>query len=324
MLDRADADPELLGMGTTVCAVARLDEADQPGMLGVVNVGDSRIYRFAEGELTQLSEDHSLVGDLVRAGHLTPEEAASHPQRNIVTRALGIDEKVLVDAWELVPVVGDRYVICSDGLFNEIHENEIAEVLRATDSPQEAADELVERACAAGGRDNVTVVVVVVTAADTHAEVPADRVTDVRKALPDGVLKLDRPTAEEHAAEEAAAADPHPDEIVIETVPSVMTWRLGAMVVAVLFVLLAMFAVLLQIGRSGFTVVEADDGTVQVLQGDGFLWFEPTVEIESDVVVADLPPFDRENVRDGQEFGDRDDAETYLAYLETQVDPPSP
>ena len=111
---------------------------------------------------------------------------------------------------------------------------------------------------------------------------------------------------------------------MIETVPSVVTWRLGAMVVAVLFVLLVMFAVLLQVGRSGFTVVEAEDGTVQVLQGDGFLWFEPTVEIETDLVVAELPPFDRENVRDGQEFGDREDAETYLAYLETQVDQPAP
>jgi protein phosphatase len=159
VLERADADPELLGMGTTVCAIARLDEADQPGMLGVVNVGDSRIYRFADGELTQLTEDHSLVGDLVRAGHLTPDEAANHPQRNIVTRALGIGEQLLVDYWEVPAVPEDHYLLCSDGLVDEVGDNQIAAVLRRLVEPTEIVDELVRLALEAGARDNVSVLV---------------------------------------------------------------------------------------------------------------------------------------------------------------------
>ncbi|MEM9467374.1 MAG: Stp1/IreP family PP2C-type Ser/Thr phosphatase [Actinomycetota bacterium] len=319
IVQRAREQPELKGMGTTVCILADIKRAG-PNRLGIANVGDSRLYRLTDDGLHQHTEDHSLVEALVRDGRLSRAEAAVHPQRNIVTRALGIDEKVLVDAWELVPVVGDRYVICSDGLFNEIHENEIAEVLRAMAAPQEAALELVERANAAGGRDNITVVVVDIVGADSHDELPEDRVTDTRKALPDGVLKIDKPTAAEHAAEMAAQADPHPDEIVVDTPPSVVTWRLGAMIAAVVIVLLVMLAVLLQIGRSGFAVVEAEDGTVEVIQGDSFLWFEPTTELESSVVVADLPALEREQVEAGQEFGSRTEAETYLAYLETVVD----
>ena len=319
IVERAREDPGLRGMGTTVSLLADLKGAG-PSRIGIANVGDSRLYRLTDDGLHRHTEDHSLVETLVRDGRLTRAEAAVHPQRNVVTRALGIDEKVLVDAWELIPVVGDRYLICSDGLSGEIHENEMAEVLRALPAPQEAADELLERANAAGGRDNITVVVVDIVAADSFDDLPSDRVTDTRKALPDGVLKVDKPSAAEHAAEMAANADPHPDEIVVETVPSVVTWRLGAMVAAVMIVLLVMLAVLLQIGRSGFAVIEADDGTVDITQGDSFLWFEPTVEVDSTIVVADLPDLDREKVEAGQEFSSRDEAETYLAYLETLVD----
>ncbi|MEM9204078.1 MAG: Stp1/IreP family PP2C-type Ser/Thr phosphatase [Actinomycetota bacterium] len=321
IVDRAREQPELKGMGTTVCVLADITRAG-PNRIGIANVGDSRLYRLTADGLHQHTEDHSLVEALVRDGRLTRAEAAVHPQRNIVTRALGIDEKVLVDAWELIPVVGDRYLLCSDGLFNEVQGDEISEVLRAMPAPQEAAQELVDRANAAGGRDNITVVVVDIVGADsTDATPPDDRVTDVRKALPDGVLKVDKPSAAEHAAEMAAAADPHPDQVVAEPPATpIFTWRLGAMIAAVVIVLIVMFAVFLQIGRSGFTVGQADDGTVEILQGEGFLWFEPTVEVDTDLVVADLPALDRERVQAGQEFSSRSEADTYLAYLETLID----
>ena len=103
--------------------------------LGVVNVGDSRLYILKEGELEQITEDHSLVATLERQGRLTRAEAAVHPQRNIVTRALGIDSKVMVDSWEIAPVGGDRYLLCSDGLFNEIDDNRIAATLRKLVEP---------------------------------------------------------------------------------------------------------------------------------------------------------------------------------------------
>lgn len=314
IVQRARQRPELKGMGTTVCVLADIKRAG-PNRLGIANVGDSRLYRLTDGGLHQHTEDHSLVEALVRDGRLSRAEAAVHPQRNIVTRALGIDEKVLVDAWELIPVVGDRYLICSDGLFNEIHENEIADVLQSVSDPEAAAQDLVARANAAGGRDNITVVIVDIVAADTHGDVPEDRITDTRKALPDGVLKVERSTPEENSDALAADADPDPDEIVVETVPTVITWRLAAMVAAVMIVLLVMLAVLLQIGRSGFTVVEADDGTVEILQGESFLWFEPTTEVETDIAVIDLPESAREDLAEGVEFDSLDRANLYLENL---------
>lgn len=152
-------DPELSGMGTTVVALAVVEhEGDE--LLAIANVGDSRIYRYAGGELDQITIDHSLVADLVREGSLSPDEAATHPQRNILTRVLGVYDDVPVDAVAVEPHHGDRYVLCSDGLFNEVSEEGIASVLRRLADPAEAAGELVRLAIEAGGRDNVTVVVV--------------------------------------------------------------------------------------------------------------------------------------------------------------------
>ena len=136
---RADAEPELAGMGTTLCALALIAGADND-RLAIANVGDSRIYVHANGELHQLTEDHSLVAQLVRDGTLTASEAETHPQRNVLTRALGIDPHVAVDAWELQPSAGDRFVLCSDGLSNELTDDQIAAVLRRLSDPQEAAD----------------------------------------------------------------------------------------------------------------------------------------------------------------------------------------
>jgi len=115
LVARSTADPELAGMGTTLVAMALVDAAGRDA-IGVVNVGDSRLYLLSDGELAQITEDHSLVATMERQGRLTAAEAAVHPQRNILTRALGIDGAVLVDSWEILPVVGDRYLICSDGL----------------------------------------------------------------------------------------------------------------------------------------------------------------------------------------------------------------
>ena len=105
LVQRSAVDPELAGMGTTLVAMALVDAAGREA-IGVVNVGDSRLYLLSDGELTQITEDHSLVASMERQGRLTAAEAAVHPQRNILTRALGIDGSVLVDSWEILPVVG--------------------------------------------------------------------------------------------------------------------------------------------------------------------------------------------------------------------------
>jgi protein phosphatase len=152
-------DPMLTGMGTTVVALAIVDHEGSE-VLAIANVGDSRCYRWSQGELDQLTTDHSLVADLVREGSLSPEEAAVHPQRNIVTRVLGVYDSVPVDVFVVDPHHGDRYVLCSDGLFNEVPEPAIATVLRRLKDPGKAAAELVRLAIEGGGRDNITVVVV--------------------------------------------------------------------------------------------------------------------------------------------------------------------
>ena len=166
---RAAGDVDLFGMGTTLCALA-LVRSEGGDVLAVANVGDSRVYRYGEGRLTQVSDDHSLVADLVRAGDLTEEEAVRHPQRNILTRALGIESALAVDTWELPVRADDRYLLCSDGLFNEIDDDRIAALLAGPNNPELTAASLVRAAVDAGGHDNVTALVVDVVAAPSAQE----------------------------------------------------------------------------------------------------------------------------------------------------------
>ena len=177
VVSAAADDPDLSGMGTTLCALALIETATDE-RLAIINVGDSRVYLLKEGDLEQITDDHSLVATLERQGRLTADEAAVHPQRNIITRALGIDTRVMVDSWEVRPVPGDRYLLCSDGLFNEVEESRIAATMRKLASPDEAARELVRLANEGGGRDNITVVVV-----DVEGEAdPSDGVGEAEAA----------------------------------------------------------------------------------------------------------------------------------------------
>jgi PPM family protein phosphatase len=160
----AYSNPEQRGMGTTLTGLAVIPAANgQPMRLGLVNVGDSRTYLYRNDHLRRATIDHSYVQELLNTGHISEEEARNHPRRNIVTRALGIEPTVRVDSW-LVPLVrGDRWVVCSDGLVDEVVDAEIDELLTANPDPQDAADALVAAALLNGGRDNVTVIVVDVT-----------------------------------------------------------------------------------------------------------------------------------------------------------------
>jgi serine/threonine protein phosphatase PrpC len=145
-------------MGTTLTGLAGIESKGGDHLM-VFNVGDSRVYRLAERRLEQLTVDHSEVQQLVMAGVITREQARTHPRRNVVTRALGSDAGRHPDHWERPAVSGDRYLICSDGLFGELPDDVVAALLAAGD-PQHAAEALVGAANDAGGRDNVTAVVV--------------------------------------------------------------------------------------------------------------------------------------------------------------------
>jgi PPM family protein phosphatase len=151
---------ELRGMGTTLTAVALVGGDDGRDILALANVGDSRAYLYSDDQIVQLTADHSLAEERMRHGEMTEEEAAVHPQRHILTRALGVASEVEPDMWELQLRSGDRVVLCSDGLTNELTSDELAEVLSRVPDPGEAAHQLVEIANEHGGSDNITVVVV--------------------------------------------------------------------------------------------------------------------------------------------------------------------
>ncbi len=154
-------NPRLAGMSTTLCALADIGNAGGPARLAAANVGDSRLYALTNGRFNQLTIDHTITENLVRDGVITPAEAAAHADRHTLTRAVGFEPRVHVDGWELAAVEGTRFLICSDGLTNEVPDPEMADILRSVDAPAAAARTLVEYAVRPGrGRDNVTVVVV--------------------------------------------------------------------------------------------------------------------------------------------------------------------
>ena len=171
IFERSLTDPAVAGMGTTA-TVALVDE--HAGTLTLAHVGDSRGYRYREGVLEQLTTDHSLVAELVRTGRLTEAEAAVHPHRSVITRALGTEAEVEVDTRTLELAPGDLVLLCSDGLSAMVRDDEIARLLADSDlDPYQAAETLVRAANAAGGEDNVTVVVFEVIEGTPRTTAPA-------------------------------------------------------------------------------------------------------------------------------------------------------
>jgi PPM family protein phosphatase len=153
--DRSQSDRSVSGMGTTLTAA--LIDGDT---VHLVHVGDSRAYLLRGGELSQLTEDHTLVHRMVMEGEITAAEAETHPHRSILTRALGVDESVQVDEGDVRVEGGDRLLLCSDGLTGMVPDDQIQEIMLDAADPQEAVDRLVKVANRAGGIDNITAVVV--------------------------------------------------------------------------------------------------------------------------------------------------------------------
>lgn len=157
--------------GTTISGVAVAEHEGASYWL-VVNLGDSRTYRMAGGELEQISVDHSAVQELIDAGELAAEDAERHPERHVITKAIGAGSRAEPDYWLLPAHAGDRVLVCSDGLSRELDAGEIARVLQEEISPQAAATRLVHEALLRGGQDNVTVIVI-----DVHATLDEDHPT---------------------------------------------------------------------------------------------------------------------------------------------------
>ena len=164
---------ELRGMGTTLTATGLTVGPDGRDIMCLANVGDSRAYLMSGGQVRQVTADHSLAEERVRHGEMTEAEAEVHPHRHILTRALGVGPEVDVDLWELHVKSGDRLLLCSDGLTNEVSNEQISQVLHSVKDPRKAARALVDRANAHGGNDNVTVIVVDVLVGEEGTSEPS-------------------------------------------------------------------------------------------------------------------------------------------------------
>ncbi|MFL5795616.1 MAG: Stp1/IreP family PP2C-type Ser/Thr phosphatase [Actinomycetes bacterium] len=255
----AASDRKLNGMGTTL--VALLQDGD---MVHVANVGDSRGYLLRQGELSQVTVDHSLVQELVDDGRLSPKDAERHPQRSVITRALGIDPEVEFDLFTYKLQVGDRLLLCSDGLSDVVEPTQIRNVLLRVRSPQKAARQLITVANEQGGPDNITVIVVDAVDESAALDLEDEQTGDLTDGSATGALPLvsgdgDAPVARGRGGRAARAAKDR---------SLAMHRRLQRFLIAGIVVLLA--AVLLVAGRSFLFSrywVGFDGDSVAVFQG---------------------------------------------------------
>lgn len=283
------------GMGTTLTAVVPLAATtSEPQRMVVANVGDSRVYLWRGGELKQVSADHSYVQELLSEGFISAAEARVHPRRNIVTRALGIEGDVSADSWTLPMLVGDRYVLCSDGLVDEVDDEQIASILRASSDAQLAADTLVAAANANGGRDNVTVVVV-----------------DVADDVPDSAA--------------TTATTPPSDATTIGAPRGPRVRRLVAAFAAVVIVAAGAIAVAGWYARGGYFVGfdgRGDDAVLVVFKGrpQRILWFSPTVRIDTGVTRAEVFLALAADIDDEPEYDSLAKARAYVESIQGVVE----
>jgi protein phosphatase len=316
-------------MGTTIVAIALVDDGSGAPVLAIANVGDSRGYRLAGVELDQLTNDHSLVADLVREGSLSPEEAAVHPQRNILTRVLGVYDEVPVDVVTAVPHNGDRYVLCSDGLFNEVPEAAIASVLRRLTDPADAASELVRLANEGGGRDNITVVVVdVVDDAGRSAAASAALAGDPGTAPQTAVPALDEDEeADDRRSRRRRKKDAKAEGPRHAAAPKArrFTWRVLLFVVLLLGLAAGAVATIIWYASSAYFVGFEGD-RVAIFQGrpGGLLWIEPDL-VDVTELDRERVPADRvDELEAGVEQSTLEDAEAYVERVTERADELNP
>lgn len=263
--EMARVDSEKAGMGTTFTGALLSGAA-----LGVVHVGDSRAYLWRGGELSQLTDDHSVVAELVRRGSLTREEAEVHPHRNVITRALGAESRVRPDVVTHPLQDGDVVLLCSDGLSTYVRDDDIAAALAGASDLHGAATALVERANRAGGADNITVVLARVGAVESAGDTAT--LATVEEPLPPPV-RGDTAEMKVLGGTRGHAGTDRPGAVASSTPPRVIeragSRRRRRRLLPVLAVLTigAVAAGLSWVGSRTYTVEAAPDGTVRVMHG---------------------------------------------------------
>lgn len=291
--EKARSDPALRGMGTT-CTLLMIDG----DVAHFAHVGDSRAYLLRDGSFRQVTEDHTLVERMVREGRLSAEEAANHPQRSIITRALGVDSNVQVDVLEERLAEGDRILLTSDGLTGMVEPEEIARVLDAEEDPQAAAERLVEMANDAGGEDNVTVLVL-----------------HVGKDREDGSPAPPPPAPARHDTRPGAHS---------ETGTARNRWVRPLVKTLVVLVVLAVaaFGTIRWVVANSWFVRLSEDGVVTIYQGipediAGMSFRD--VHEESGIDDEEVPESYRDDLEDGKKFDSAEDAQAYVAAIEERI-----
>ena len=292
----ASDNPERFGMGTTVIAVGITYDAEGVGSPTLFNVGDSRAYQLRDGALRQLSDDHSVAEEWVRMGRLTPEEALTHPRRHQLTRALGVEEKLDIDVLSLDIHVGDRILLCSDGLTNELSNEEIARIASSPNSLDIAVTDLVNGAKRAGGNDNISVI----------------------------LLEFDEVSRASNPIKKTVSSAPPPEARDAQSQPTIIrrrrqfSWRVygGAGVFA--FLIVGFVFIMHWYAYSTFYLAN-DNGVIGVYQGqvNGVLWFQPQKVLDTTYQVSQLRPADQQALNASIAEPTLNAALNYAAYLHT-------
>lgn len=321
----AAADPSVDGMGTTLEAMLWTGER-----FVTAHIGDSRAYLLRDGELTQLSIDHTFVQSLVDEGKLTEAEARVHPHRSLLLRVMLGRPDNEPDIADVEGALGDRYLLCSDGLTDMVTDANIAAALAESDLGA-AADRLVELALAGGGLDNVTVVIgeLVENAAEPNVDPDATAIHAVdhlQGAQPQLVGSAAQATRKREPNERNAATlapPPDPEELRYSYVPPASRrWLRYSVAVALAVVGVIVAAVAVFQWTQNQYYVGISDGKVALyrgIQANAPLVTLHSVDEVTDIKVADLPPFERSKVSEGIEAVSRDDAESTIAALRSSA-----
>jgi protein phosphatase len=333
--EAAGSEPQLKGMGTTAVAIALVPDEPDPDHpqvsadaaaqhLLVINVGDSRAYLFRDGDLTQLTDDHSVVAELVRDGRITREEAEAHPQRNIITRVLGVYPQVTADIWPVDPVRGDRYLLCSDGLFNEVGDDQMASVLRRLGDPSEAAAELVRLANEGGGRDNITVIVLDVVddggRAGRASRALARDLAGFSSALARGERLSDDELDATRSKPKQKRSERRAERKAARSTRTRVTWRVILFTLLLVAVIGGAFATIQWYGTSTY-YVGFDGDEVTIFQGrpGGLLWIDPTLEDGTGILREEVPERYVPSLEAGHQVPSLARANQYVSNIERDI-----
>ncbi|HWD60943.1 MAG TPA: Stp1/IreP family PP2C-type Ser/Thr phosphatase [Humibacter sp.] len=319
--------PELTGMGTTVSAIIRVDDK-----LALAHIGDSRIYLLRDGELKQVTVDHTFVQRLVDTGRITEEEALTHPRRSVLMRVLGdVDSSPEIDTWTVDTQPGDRWLLCSDGLSGVVKREVIAAILSNVESPKVAAERLVRASLDAGAPDNVTAVIVDVTTAEEEAREPvtvgsASAPVHFEREPSTHTRALRLPALRLHPARPATGpthfepqTDDYLDELIEEDQRRARRRKLTWLLSGILLVVAIALAVLLgyQWTQSRYFIGESS-GRVAIFQGVqqnlgpislSHVYKETSVDVDS------LSPYEQQQVEDTINASSLDDASRIVEQL---------